>query len=41
MRFSDYIVSFLSTRGIDTAFIVTGGGAMHLNNAFAESNDCL
>lgn len=39
MRFSDYIVSFLSTRGIDTAFIVTGGGAMHLNNAFAESND--
>ena len=39
MRFADYIVSFLVSRGIDTAFIVTGGGAMHLNNAFAASKD--
>jgi len=39
MRFADYIVSFLANRGIDTAFIVTGGGAMHLNNAFAASKD--
>ena len=39
MRFADYLVSFLANRGINTAFIVTGGGAMHLNNAFAESKD--
>ncbi|MDB2513456.1 thiamine pyrophosphate-binding protein [Alphaproteobacteria bacterium] len=39
MRFADYIVSFLSKKGLDTVFIVTGGGSMHLNNAFAASPD--
>ena len=37
MQFADYIVHFLCERGIDTVFIVTGGGSMHLNNAFAAS----
>ena len=39
MKASDYIASFLSSQGVDTAFVVTGGGAMHLNDAFAKSPD--
>ena len=32
MKASDYIASFFSSQGVDTAFVVTGGGAMHLND---------
>ena len=39
MKASDYIASFFSSQGVDTAFVVTGGGAMHLNDAFAKSPD--
>lgn len=39
MRFADYIVAYIASKGVDTAFIVTGGGSMHLNNAFAMSED--
>ena len=39
MRFADYIVAYLASKGVDTAFIVTGGGSMQLNNAFAMSED--
>ncbi len=33
MRLADYVMRTLADRGIDTAFLVTGGGAMHLNDA--------
>ncbi len=35
MRLADYVISFLADHGIDTAFLVTGGAAMHLNDALA------
>jgi acetolactate synthase I/II/III large subunit len=37
MRVSDYIVQFLENKGIEQVFMVTGGGAMHLNDAFGRS----
>lgn len=36
MRVADYIASFLADRGFRHVFGVTGGGAMHLNDAFGE-----
>ena len=39
MKASDYIASFFSSHGVDTVFMVTGGGAMHLNDSFAKSSD--
>ena len=33
MRVADYIAARLSFLGVDTAFLVTGGGAMYLNDA--------
>lgn len=36
IKVSDYISNFLVRSGIDTAFTVTGGGAMHLNDAFGH-----
>lgn len=36
MRVADYIASFLADRGCRHVFGVTGGGAMHLNDAFGE-----
>ena len=33
MRAADYVMSFLADRGVRHAFLVTGGGAMHLNDA--------
>lgn len=36
MKVSNYISQFLVDHGIDTAFTVTGGGAMHLNDAFGH-----
>ena len=36
MKVSDYISQFFVDHGIDTAFTVTGGGAMHLNDAFGH-----
>ena len=35
MRVADYILKTLADRGLDTAFLVTGGMAMHLNDALA------
>ena len=37
MNISDYIVNFFLKRNIDTAFGVTGGGAMFLNEAFRKN----
>ena len=34
MRVADYIAKRLTALGVDTCFMVTGGGAMHLNDAF-------
>ena len=36
MRVADYIASRLADHGVDTVFMVTGGGAMHLNDAFGR-----
>lgn len=36
IKVSNYISQFLVDYGIDTAFTVTGGGAMHLNDAFGH-----
>jgi len=33
MRVADYIAARLSFLGVDTSFLVTGGGAMYLNDA--------
>ena len=35
-RLADYIADFLTERGITDCFTVTGGGAMHLNDAFGH-----
>jgi acetolactate synthase-1/2/3 large subunit len=34
MRVADYIFRALADRGLKHIFLVTGGGAMHLNDAF-------
>ena len=36
IKVSNYISQFLVEHGIDTLFTVTGGGAMHLNDAFGH-----
>lgn len=36
MMVSDYIFEFLKKKGVDTAFLVTGGQAMYLNDALAR-----
>lgn len=37
MRVADYISQFLAQAGIRHIFMVTGGGAMHLNDAFGRN----
>lgn len=37
VKLSDYIVSFLVRHDIHDAFMVTGGGAMHLNESFGNN----
>lgn len=37
MRVADYIAELLAERGIKHVFMVTGGGAMHLNDAFGRN----
>ncbi len=39
MRVADYIASRLAFLGVRDAFSVTGGAAMHLNDAFGENTD--
>lgn len=36
MRVADYLAAALADHGIDTVFLVTGGGAMHLNDAIGR-----
>jgi acetolactate synthase I/II/III large subunit len=35
MKLSDYVVRFIADLGVKHVFLVTGGGAMHLNNSLA------
>ncbi len=37
MRAADYVAQLLVQKGITHAFMVTGGGAMHLNDAFGRA----
>ena len=37
MRVADFVVNRLAYLGLDTCFLVTGGGAMHLNDAIGAS----
>jgi acetolactate synthase-1/2/3 large subunit len=38
IRLSDYIVQYLADHGIGHVFMVTGGAAMHLNDAFGRES---
>jgi acetolactate synthase-1/2/3 large subunit len=37
IKISDFIIKHLEKIGVDTVFLVTGGGAMHLNDSFGQS----
>ena len=37
MQLSDYIIDFLEQKGVKHAFLLTGGGAMHMNNSLGKS----
>ena len=39
IRVADYIADFLKDNGIEDIFMVTGGGAMHLNDALGHYPD--
>jgi acetolactate synthase-1/2/3 large subunit len=39
MRLADYVVQRLVAHGVRHVFLVTGGGAMHLNDAFGRNPD--
>lgn len=36
MRLADYVIDFIAQQGVRHVFLVTGGGAMHLNDALAK-----
>jgi acetolactate synthase-1/2/3 large subunit len=36
MKLSDYVVRFVADQGVKHVFLVTGGGAMHLNNSLGS-----
>lgn len=38
IKLSDYIVSFLEDKGIKHIFMISGGGAMHLNDSIGRSS---
>src|ERR1700741_5000945 len=39
MRVADYVMRFIARQGVKHVFLVTGGGAMHLNDALARCRD--
>src|SRR4051812_38149060 len=39
MKLSDYVVRFIADQGVKHVFLVTGGGAMHLNNSLGASTE--
>ena len=36
MRLADYVMSFVAGQGVKHVFLLTGGGAMHLDDALAR-----
>lgn len=38
MKLSDYVLRFIADRGVAHVFLVTGGGAMHLNQSLADES---
>jgi len=38
MKLSDYIVEYLVQQGVDTVFMVTGGGSMHINDSLGKES---
>jgi acetolactate synthase-1/2/3 large subunit len=41
IRVADYIVSTLASHGVSHVFMVTGGAAMHLNDAFGRNSEIM
>ena len=39
MRLADYVMQFVAQQGVKHVFLLSGGGAMHLNDALARSRD--
>ena len=39
MRLADYVMRFIAEQGVKHVFLVTGGGAMHLNDALARCGE--
>ena len=39
MRLADYVMRFVAQQGVKHVFLLTGGGAMHLNDALARCGD--
>lgn len=39
MKLSDYVVDFVARQGVGHVFLVTGGGAMHLNDSLSRRRD--
>ncbi len=39
MKLSDYVMQFVASQGVKHVFLVTGGGAMHLNDSLARCKD--
>jgi acetolactate synthase-1/2/3 large subunit len=39
MRLADYVMSFVAQQGAKHVFLLTGGGAMDLNDALARCSD--
>lgn len=37
VKLSDYVVSYIADKGINDVFMIVGGGAMHLNEAFGSN----
>jgi acetolactate synthase-1/2/3 large subunit len=37
MKLSDYIINFIAAKGVKQVFLLTGGGAMHLNDSLGAS----
>src|SRR5260370_31892685 len=38
MKLSDYVFQFVADHGVQHVFLVTGGGAMHLNQSLAAES---
>jgi len=41
VKVTDYIATLLIADGVEQVFMVTGGGAMHLNDSLGSKLNCL